>query len=128
MAKPDQELSRNAMRVLQAVLTSVTIAEAAEQAELSERSIYRYLADPGFQERLRQEQDAVLSRITGGLLSLSERALQALAQVLDDEAPSPATRARTAGIILSHCQSMLELRELAQRLIYLEQRVLVRRL
>jgi len=128
MAKPDQELSRNAMRVLQAVLTSVTIAEAAEQAELSERSIYRYLADPGFQERLRQEQDAVLSRITGGLLSLSERALQALAQVLDDEASSPATRARTAGIILSHCQSMLELRELAQRLIYLEERVLVRRL
>ena len=124
MTKTEQELSRNEVKALQALLSQPTIARAAEQAGLSERSLCRYMSTDRFRGALKEQQDAMLSSITSSLLSLSTRALETLAAVLGDETATPASKTRAALGVLQHTREMAQLHELQQRLIYLEERVL----
>ena len=123
MSKNDSALSLNEERALTALLTETTISAAAEQAGLSERSLYRYLGDPSFKAALREQHDAILSSITSSLLALSTKALVTLEAVLDDPETTPASKVRASLGVLSHARSMVEMGELLERLVYLERTV-----
>lgn len=124
MPKTDQELSLNEQRALEALLSTGTVEEAAKQANLSDRTLYRYLSKAEFNQALQEQHDAILSNITTALLNLCTKALVVLGIVLDDETASPATRTRAALGVLERAQRMAELNELSQRLVLLEQTVL----
>ena len=71
---------RKSKRVLVAsyLARGCTVAEAAENARVGERTVYRYLHEPEFVNMLREFQDDVVSEVTGELKSLGCLAIDVL--------------------------------------------------
>lgn len=76
-------LTRGQRRALPALLAHPTIAEAAEAAELGERTIYRYLNDPEFRAALHKAQDRILAATTARLTGLTTQAVRELGDSLE---------------------------------------------
>ena len=75
-------LTRGQRRALQALLAHSTVAEAAKAAALSERTLYRYLADTTFQDALRAEQERLLAMTRRRLTALAASAVEELGTAL----------------------------------------------
>jgi hypothetical protein len=76
-------LTRGMKRALPALLAYPTIAEAAEAADLGERTIYRYLNDPDFKAALHKAQDRILAATTARLTGLTTQAVRELGDSLE---------------------------------------------
>ena len=114
-------LSANQKRAIIALLNNPTIGEAAKAAGLGERTLTRYLADPGFRAELRKRQDQALAAATAALSGLAGDAVGTLAGVMGDGEASPAARVRAAAVILAERRKVAELDDLAERVAELEQ-------
>lgn len=90
--RPAQEI---AVRVL---ITSGSTAEAASAADVTERSVRRWLADPDFRSAFRAAGRAAASEALTALLAAQGEAVAALRAALVAE--SPATRVRAARALL----------------------------
>lgn len=114
-------LTRGQQKALTAMLRSTSIAEAAEEAGLARRTIYRYLHAEEFRVELRRLQDEVLAGTTAALVGLSEVAVDTLYEVMSDEFASDSVRVRAALGWLKHARDVVELQELAERVRRLEE-------
>jgi predicted transcriptional regulator len=103
------------------MLRSTSIVEAAEEAGLGRRTIYRYLREETFRLELRKAQDEVLAGTTAALVGLSEVAVETLHGVMTDDFASDSVRVRAALGWLSHQREMLELMSLSERVRRLEE-------
>ena len=65
--------------MLSLLLSGETVSSAAGLAGVGERSVYRWLAEPGFRETLKSSQAQVLASVERSLVALSEQAVAALA-------------------------------------------------
>jgi len=117
------ELNANQKRALTALLSCPSLRAAAQSCRLSERTLYNYLADPGFASELRARQDAVLLSVTAGLAGLSGSAVEVLEGVLSDPETSASVKVRAALGWLSELRRGLELEALADRVSQLEQNI-----
>ena len=115
------ELTRGQQRALRAMLRSTSIVEAAEEAGLGRKTIYRYLREETFRLELRRAQDEVLAGTTAALVGLSEVAVETLHSVMTDEFASDSVRVRAALGWLSHQREMLEIMSLSERVRRLEE-------
>ena len=116
--KPSQHLA------IIALLTGSTISGAAQRAGVTERTMYRWLAQPEFMDALHQEERQVLDGVGWRLVSMSRLALDALNSVLVDPAQPGAANKRQAAVavleLLMKWRSMLDFED---RLKYLERLV-----
>jgi len=122
MTKTD--LSPNQRKAITALLIEPTVAAAAEHCRLNERTLFRYLTAPAFRAELRQRQDAILSSVTSALVGLSGEAVEVLRAVMTDPNASEATRVRAALGWLRNVRDAVELRDLADRVAVLEDKLL----
>jgi len=120
--KTGTTLNRNQGRALGAMLQCPTIAAAARQAGLSERTLWRYLRDPAFSEALIERQRMILKTTTTALVALSELANETLHGILSDDKVAASVQARVALGIWQHRQAAVELVTLEERLAALEQK------
>ena len=98
--KKPRRLRPTEERAIRALLTQRTIADAARQARVSERSMYRWLKDDRFREELRQAHREALNHTAGRLQQISQDAVQALHAVIN-QANAPAfSRAYAARIAI----------------------------
>ncbi|HEX4608268.1 MAG TPA: hypothetical protein VH092_08690 [Urbifossiella sp.] len=122
----DKPIKKGDEPLLLALACGATVEAAARQCGLSDRTVYRRLADREFQVRLRAVRADMTRRAAGMLTAATGEAVQALLTLLKE--PSPATvrlgAARAVielGIKVREVAELeVELRELEERLNRLE--------
>lgn len=116
-------LSAAQRRAILAVMTSRTTAAAAEKAEVAERTLYRWLADPAFQAALTEAEAEVQAATTRQLLSGTSAALGVVGTIMTGDGP-PGVRLRAATTWLDQARTWYETKTLEARLQVLESEVL----
>ncbi len=96
-----------------------TVAKAAEQAGVSERTAYRRLRQPAFQARIQALQDETLQRTTAVLTAATQEALQTLVALQAKDTP-PNVRRAAAHDLLEMGLRFRESVDLDKRLCALE--------
>jgi phage terminase small subunit len=117
-AKP--QLTVKQRRFLSAMLTARTVADAARQAGIAERTAYLYLSTPHFQAALDHAVDETLSHTAHQATAAMDRAIAALCAILDDPASPLAARIAAARTILQVGPRLHEAVTLTQRVTTLE--------
>jgi hypothetical protein len=117
---PDAPANDRQDRALWQLLCGRTVREAAEAAAASERTVYRWLQTPAFQNAYRLRRRARFLQGLGALQNLTERAAQTLDSVLNDQDASPASRVTAARSVLQYACQSFELDDIHSRLDELE--------
>lgn len=116
-------LSPAQRRAVVAVLASRTVTAAAEKAEVSLRTLTRWLADPDFQAALTAAEADLLAVTTRQLLSSTMAALGVVGTIMTGDGP-PGVRLRAATTWLDQARTWYETKTLEARLQALEAEVL----
>jgi hypothetical protein len=110
-----QHKKENAIAIL---ASSVTYAEAARLLEVNPCTIYEWLKDPEYVEKLEQTRNLIVGDAIGKLKGYCVRAVDTLASLLDDE--SSQVRRGAANDILNHVSRYKEIEEFEKRISNLE--------
>jgi transposase-like protein len=117
--KPRQH---QAVRLL---LEGKTVSETAEGVGVTERTLFRWLAEPVFRAEVVSAEQKVLETTSRRLLVLSEQAVNYLEQVLNSPAERGSNvRLRAVQVTLEQLVRVRELVEMEQRISELERQVL----
>jgi len=109
---------------VRALLTSKNVGEAAGAVGVSERTLYRWLADPDFRAALSVAEGDLLDAATRRLLTLQDDAIGAFEDVLTGGPDVTDTaRLRAAQAVLDYLLKLRELRSVEERLTALEAKV-----
>jgi hypothetical protein len=111
-------MKTNQEKALNALLTSVSITEAAHKCELSEKMLRRYLEDADFQKEYRTARRMVFENGIIRLQSLHAGAIETLERNLSCENPSVEVKA--AQIIIEASRKDFETLDILQRLEVIE--------
>lgn len=103
-----------------ALLSNKTIGDAARMADVGERTLYTWLADPDFRAELNAAEGVIIDAATRRLIALQDSAITALESILANKKQKPMIKLRAADIALSHMLKVRELRNIEQRLAALE--------
>ncbi len=105
-----------------ALACGATVEAAARQCDLSERTVYKRLAEPEFQKRVKLVRADMVRRSAGLLSAASREAVWTLLVLMKDTAP-PATRLGAAKSVLEIGLKIRELAELEAEVRELEEKV-----
>lgn len=118
------------VKVLDALIGTSSIAEAARVAKVSRQTVYAYLDDDEFVKALTEKESEFIRLLNSRLAGLSEKCIDALTDALDpkqsndgDDVRVMALRARTASSILDKLLNIRELTILESKLADLEGRI-----
>lgn len=96
-------------KVIIALLGCNSVTVAAQESGVSERTIYRYLAESSFRRALQEAEREAIQQATRRLVGLQGLAIETLEEVLKDKAEKPSVRLKAATSTLNY---LLKLREL----------------
>jgi hypothetical protein len=99
--------------LLAALLAEPTVARAAKQAGISERTAYRTLADPAFKAEYRDARRQVVAQVGTLLQQSATDAVEVLKEVMKDKDLLPTARVSAAKAILDAAFRSSELDDLA---------------
>lgn len=117
------ELTPAQRRTLAALLVSRNPAQAATAANVSERSVRRWLTDPAFAAALRGLEAEAIAHATRRLAGGTQAALDAILDIMQNEDAPPGHRLRAAALWLDAHLRYREIAEFAERLAELEARM-----
>jgi hypothetical protein len=110
------------VRAMNALLEGKTRAAAAEEAGVTERTLYRWLAeDEAFKRTLRDAQDSYIDAATRTLSFHARRMALVLVAIAIDTGINPAVRVQAARAALVENLKIRDQRELAERITALEE-------
>ncbi len=116
------QLTSKQRRFLAALHSERSVEHAAERANVSRTTAYRWLADPVFAAALKALEMEALEDTSRALVALSRRAIEVIDAILDDESATPATRLRAADTVLARLLQLREIVTLESRIEALEAR------
>ena len=105
-------------KALESLLITPSVQKAADAAGVSRQTIYRWGRDQAFRDALRAQEEAAIDRLSNGLTTLAELAVNALEDGL--RSPDLRVRLRAAGLALDALTRTRELLSFEQRLTALE--------
>jgi phage terminase small subunit len=111
-------------RAVAAIMTTRTVTAAAEKAEVSLRTLTRWLADPAFAAALQAAEGDMLATTARAVLAIALQAVDTLKATLDDQEAGHGVKLRAADLVLGLAIKLTELRTLEARLTELESEVL----
>ena len=101
-------------RLVNAVLTSGTLADAAKMVHISERTLRRHTSTPEFQTAIKAAEKELLTRTIGRVSALMTEAVEILAGIMRDTTITPAARVAAATRLLEigigHADSLTQKR------------------
>jgi len=106
--------------LLNALAAGTSVKQAAQAAGLSERTVYRRLANTGFQQRLAAIRDELITAALGELVGCASKAVTTLRTLL--EARDERVQLQAAKVLLEQALRLREAVALEQRLAALERR------
>src|SRR5262245_6372003 len=107
--------------LITALAKGATVAQAAAQAGVSERTVYRRLGEQAFQDQIEALQDEMLQRAVAMLTAAAQEGIRSLVDLQNESTP-PAVRRSAARDILEMGMRLRVAAELEKRLIALENR------
>jgi hypothetical protein len=114
-------ISTKQKMMIAALLRERTIIAACASCGIAWQTYHRWMDQPAFKAALQAETDAALSGLSRSMLSLTDKATNALEETLDNDGPMAAgARIRAADIVLSRLLALKELVELDRRIAALE--------
>ena len=105
---------------LNAMLTSRTVEEASEKADITRNTAYRYLNNDEWQKEYRQKRNELTDTLTSHLLQLGTQAIETLESNMTDPDATPATKNTTAKTILDYIYSNYDREQIVERLEEIE--------
>src|SRR4051812_9550045 len=110
MAGHGEKLDRKRQQAVAALLTEPTVGKAAAAAKVGERTLLRWLKEPGFAAEYRAARRTVVEHAVGALQRLTEQAVGALERNL--ACGKPAAEVRAALGVLDRSLAGVELFDL----------------
>ncbi len=110
------------MPLLVVLACGATVEQAAKQVGLSERTVYRRLADPAFQRSLAEVRSDMVTRTSGTLTATGAEAVRTLVTLLNPEVVAN-VRLGAARAVLEMGIRLREVADLEQRILDLEAQV-----
>src|SRR5262249_23582730 len=107
--------------LVSALAKGATVAQAAAQAGVSERTVYRRLGEQAFRDQIEALQDEMLQRAVAMLTAAAQEGIRSLVDLQNESTP-PAVRRCAARDILEMGMRLREAAELEKRLSALENR------
>ncbi len=114
------ELSERQRRAIAALLSARNVSEAAQAAQVGERTLRRWLAEPTFRAALTGAEGQAIDAATRRLVSLTDSAIDVLTTVMQDPDAPSGVRLRAAQGVLDNLLRLRELRNVEERLTRLE--------
>lgn len=119
--RQNRTLSSKQRRAIEGLLTTGTVAGAAQHAGCSRDSVYRWLKDDlPFIDTLNRAEAEAVAAIARRLVAVGPTAVSTLDAAMSDEATTPAVRVRAASAVLGHVLRLRELAVVEARLLALE--------
>lgn len=116
------ELTTRQLTAISALLTAATVEGAARAAKVSRSQLYNWLSEPVFKAELARRRAEVFSSSLERLKTLSGKAVDALADLLNDKG-DPRTRLGAVRVALDSAFAAQESQEFEERLSELERRI-----
>lgn len=113
-------LSAKQQRAIVALLSTKSVSEAAKQAKVGERTLWRWLGDPSFRVHLAGAEADMLDATTRRLLQLQDGAIETVQAIMQDAEANAGVRLRAAQAVLENLLKLREMRNIEQRLTALE--------
>src|SRR5699024_9829175 len=113
-------LTQKQQDFLNAMLTSRTVEEATEKADITRNTAYRYLNNDEWQKEYRQKRNELTDTLTSHLLQLGTQAIETLENNMTDPDATPATKNTTAKTILDYIYSNYDREQIVERLEEIE--------
>jgi hypothetical protein len=120
MAQRGKQLANQT--ILLALACGATPETAARQAQVSERTVHRRLADPKFRQQLDQLRSDMMQRTASGLAAAGSESVRTLLDLQKTSVP-PATRLGAAKAVLEMSMKLKEMTDLKERIAALEQQM-----
>ena len=117
-----KELTPRQLKAIEALTTCAEVSKAAEVADVSRDTIYRWMRQDAFREGLNHSTNLALKRISRSLISLGERAVETLQKAMTSAEVPINTSIRAADIVLSRLLQIYEMADLEARVSELERR------
>lgn len=103
------------------ILTSAPSVNAAiRESGVSSRTAWRWLKDPYFNEQLRKARREVLFHASGKLTAATERAVETLTNIMEDDSQPAASRVQAARIIIDTAYNSIQADDIQERIEQLE--------
>ena len=109
-------LTQKQQDFLNAMLTSKTVEEATEKADITRNTAYRYLNNDEWQKEYRQKRNELTDTLTSHLLQLGTQAIETLESNMTDPDATPATKNTTAKTILDYIYSNYDREQIVEEL------------
>ena len=113
-------LTQKQQDFLNAMLTSKTVEEATEKADITRNTAYRYLNNDEWQKEYRQKRNELTDTLTSHLLQLGTQAIETLENNMTDPDATPASKNTTAKTILDYIYSNYDREQIVERLEEIE--------
>jgi hypothetical protein len=108
------------MKALEALLQEPTLSRAAALAGVNERSVRRWLEEPGFKRTLLAARREGFAQAIGLTQKYAPVAVATLVKVMNDASSSASAKVTAAGVLLKFGREGIELDDLAERVEMLE--------
>jgi len=115
-----ENLGRKQEAAILALLSSRTVEDAARAAEVTPRTLYRWMKEPEFDAAYREAKRAAFGQSIARLHQMASAAVTILGKVMIDPSTPPATKVRAADNILNHTVKAIEHEDTEARLAALE--------
>lgn len=119
------ELKPKDERIMAALLSCGSIAEAGQKAGVSRTMIYKRLSDDAFKAEYNARRAAVLDEACNALQSTLTEATQVIREIMANEENAPQIRLNAAALILQNCLKYVEQVNIISRLEKLEKQEII---
>lgn len=124
ISKKFSNLTANQEKVLAYLISEPTIASASDKAEISDRTIYKWLAeDQDFKQAYRMARHEIIKHAIVSIQQDVAQAVKVLKDIMLDKEMPPGTRASSAKFLIDTSIKTLEIEQLQKRIEELEPKV-----
>jgi hypothetical protein len=120
MAGSSSNLTAKQEQAILALLTQPNIEQAARTADVSIRTLHRWLKDSDFDAAYREARRVAFRQSVARLQHGSSAAVSTLLKVMLELSTPPSTKVRAADSVLNHAAKAIELEDLEARISDLE--------
>jgi len=121
MAGSAKKLTPKQESAILALLTARNVEEAAKTADVPLRTLYRWMADPDFDNGFRRAKRAAFGQALSRLQQGSAAAATVMLKLMVDGTVPASTRLRAADCVLGQAKNAIEIEEIEARVLALEQ-------
>lgn len=120
MAGLNTKLTAKQEQAIVALLVQPNIEQAARAAQVSIRTMHRWLKEPVFDAAYREARRTAFRQSVARMQQASSAAVSTLLKIMLDSTAPPSTRVRAADVIMTHANKAIELEDLETRIAELE--------